>query len=359
MKLDINCGPKSDAFKCKLILGDSKDVLKGLPNNSIHMSVTSPPYWDQRDYKIVGQLGQENTPEEYVEKLVEICKEVKRVLREDGTFWLNIGDGYCKKTIKSSNLKQQDLIGVPWAVAFALRKDGWYLRNDVIWEKINPMPESQTTRLSKSHEHLFLFSKSSKYFFDAQSIAVEQKEISIKRAFSKNKVEKRKDYQDDNYAISGSSQDKTYQKLQKEILSLGPNEYITRNKRDVWTLATASSKAKHFAAFPNELVEPCILAGSSSRGCCPKCQTPWIRKGKSDEWEAGCNCGVLETKESIVLDPFNGSGTTGRVCKGFSRKYVGIEISEEYLEDSRESLVGNEQDIFGEESKTIEEFIDL
>ena len=241
--------PQINDFKCKLLLGDTKKVLKDCPDNTFHCSITSPPYWGQRDYKTLGQLGQEDTPEQYVDNLVTICKEVKRVLRSEGTFWLNIGDGYCKKSIKSSNLKQQDLIGIPWMVAFALRKDGWYLRCDIIWKKENPQPESVTNRPSKSHEHLFLFAKSKKYFYDAEAIKEPQKEISIRRAFSKNKVEQRKDFGDNNYAISGESQDKTYAKMRARIKT---GEEMLCNKKDVWSLPTASSKFKHFACVDEE-----------------------------------------------------------------------------------------------------------
>ncbi len=345
-------------FKCKLLLGDAKDVLQDIPENTFHMAVTSPPYWSQRDYHVAGQLGQEETPEEYVENLVSICREVKRVLREDGTFWLNIGDGYCKKNIKSSNLKHKDLIGIPWAVAFALRKDGWYLRSDIIWDKKNPQPESTRSRPSKSHEHLFLLSKSEKYFYDAEAIAVPQKEVSVRRAYSKNNVEKRKDYKNDNYAISGKSQDKTYEKMRKELEELGDGEVITRNKRDVWRIATASNKIKHFASFPMKLIFPCILAGSSSKGCCPKCQSPWFRESKKN-WKPSCDCGESGLKECLVLDPFNGSGTTGEVCRGLSRKYVGIDLSEEYLSYARDSLIGSRSELEAEETNSIKELIDF
>jgi DNA modification methylase len=344
----------NSSFKCKLLLGNAKNVLQDIPENTFHMAVTSPPYWDQRDYNVDGQLGQENSPEEYVENLVAICREVRRVIREDGTFWLNIGDGYCKKTIKSSNLKQKDLVGIPWMVAFALRQDGWYLRSDIIWKKTNPMPESVRTRPSKSYEHLFLFSKSENYFYDAEAIAEPQKEISVKRAYSKNRVEKRKDYQNDNYAISGKSQDKTYRKMRKILDEMGEDEVITCNKKDVWEIATADNKVKHFAIYPRELVKPCILAGSSSKGCCPKCQSPWImEKGKN--WEPSCNCGETEVKECIVLDPFNGSGTTGMICREYGRKYVGIDISEEYLSYARDALIGERRAEMAEEVDSIQQ----
>jgi len=345
----------SDIFKCKLLLGNAEKVLEQFSSNTFHTVVTSPPYWQLRDYKVAAQLGQEETPQEYVEKIVSLGREIKRVLRDDGTFWLNLGDTYCKKNIKKSNLKQQDLVGIPWRVALALQEDGWYLRSDIIWEKENPQPESQKRRPAKSHEHLFLFSKTLKYYYDADAIAVPQKEISIKRAFSKNRVEKRKDYGDDNYAISGESQNKTYEKMRKKILS---GAKIMRSIRDVWRIATANNKLKHFAIMPEKLVERCILAGSSSKGCCPKCKVPWNRIDDSDEWEAGCECGEKEVQECLVLDPFNGSGTTGRVCKSFHRKYVGIDINEKYLNIARESLVGDSSDYFAEEVSSIEEIVE-
>lgn len=351
-------------FKCKLMLGDTEEVLKQFPDNTFHTAITSPPYWAQRDYKVEGQLGQEETPEEYVERLVAICEEVRRTLREDGTFWLNIGDGYCKKTIKSSNLKQKDLVGIPWMVAFALKKAGWYLRNEIIWNKLNPQPDSSKDRCAKSHEHVFLLSKSPNYFYDWYGVSVPQKEISIKRAGSKNKVEKRKDYGDDNYAISGESQEKRYKKMREELATLKDGDILRCNRKDVWTLATASgdkddSKTNHFAIFPQEIVMPCIVAGSSTGGCCSKCQTPLVRKEKSIEFEFSCDCGIGEVKECIVLDPFNGSGTTGKVCKANNRKYVGIDINEDYLNDTREHLGGGEKDMFSQEAETVEEFIKL
>ena len=339
-------------FKFKLLLGNSKDVLKNIPDNIFHCSVTSPPYWGQRDYKVEGQLGQESTPEEYVKNLVDIMLEVRRVLREDGTLWLNIGDGFCHKEIKKSHIKQGDLIGVPWMVAFSMRKSGWYLRSDIIWKKTNPMPESVNNRPSKSHEHLFLFSKSNKYFYDSEAIAEPQKEISIRRAFSKNNVEKRKDFNDNNYAISGDSQNKTYDTMRKKI----ENGILPKcNKKDVWEIATACNKSNHFAIYPERLIDPCILAGSSKKGCCPKCKEQWKRIGKENEWKSGCDCKINETKPCVILDPFNGSGTTGIVCKSLGRNYVGIDISKNYINESRINIINN--DIFCNESKNLEEII--
>jgi len=340
-------------FKYKFFCGDSLEVLKTIPDNIFHTAVTSPPYYDQRDYCVEGQLGQEDTPDEYVDNLVAICREVRRTLRDDGTLWLNIGDGYCKKPDKSLGLKQKDLIGVPWMLALAMRKDGWYLRSDIIWQKENPMPESTKDRPSKSYEHFFLFSKSDKYFYDWYAISEPQKEISIKRAFSKNHIENRKDFENDNYAISSVSQDKTYQKLRKDIES-GKN--IVRNKRDIWITSTASEKDKHFAVYPDELILPCILAGSSSVGCCAECRKPLERVGETTNFEKKCNCETVEVEPCLVLDPFNGSGTTGRVSGNNGRYYVGIDISQEYLKNARESF--RHLDVFGEnEVEDIEDIV--
>jgi DNA modification methylase len=325
--------PIERKFQCKLFGGDTAQIIRPWPDNIFHCAITSPPYWLQRDYDVIGQLGDENTPEEYVDHLISICKEVKRVLRNDGTFWLNIGDNYCKKSLQSSNLKRQDLVGIPWMVAFALRKDGWYLRSDIIWYKTNPQPESVTTRPSKTHEHIFLLTKTDQYFYDAESIKEPQKEISIRRAFSKNAVHKRKDFNNDNYAISGASQDKTYAKMRTKIIA---GETMLRNKRDVWEMATADNTFHHFAIYPEHLVEPCLLAGTSSKGCCPKCKAPWIRTKDITQWEPSCNCQIANIEECIVLDPFNGSGTTGRVCMTWHRKYVGVDINEEYITETRD-----------------------
>jgi DNA modification methylase len=349
---DDSVDKTSISFKYKFLVGNSLDVLKTVPDSIFHTAVTSPPYWDQRDYGVDGQLGQEATPEGYVDNLVAICHELKRTLRDDGTLWLNIGDGYAKKSIKSSYLKQKDLVGIPWMLAFAMRRDGWYLRSDIIWQKENPMPESTKDRPSKSYEHLFLFSKSDKYFYDYYSIAVPQKDISIKRAFSKNHVEDRKDYNNDNYAISGASQNKTYQKLQKDIES---GKEIKCNKRDIWTTSTAAEKEKHFAVYPDKLIEPCIKAGSSEKGCCAECRSPLYRIGETDKWEKKCDCKTDKVKPCLVLDPFNGSGTTGRVSSINKRRYVGIDISEEYLKTARE--VFRQHDVFGENEVEIEDLL--
>lgn len=318
-------------FKYLLLEGDAKTVLATLPSQSIHCGVTSPPYWAQRDYGVAGQLGREDTPEEYVDNLVAIMEEVKRVLRGDGTFWLNIGDGFCKKSIKGSFLKAQDLIGIPWMVALALRKKGWYLRSDVIWRKLNPQPESVKNRPSKSYEHLFLLSKTKRYFYDYTIIQEKQKEISIRRASSRNHVKERKDYGNPNYAISGDAQDKTYDKMREKLRA---GEEVLCNKKDVWETSTGASKAKHFAAYPAELILPCIMASSSTGGVCPRCAKPWKRVSNVDptiDFSPDCNCGEKKSMPAIVLDPFNGSGTTAAVCHQLGRRYVGAEINPDYV----------------------------
>jgi len=317
----------------RTLYGDCRETLKELPEKCINTCITSPPYWGLRDYgtgewiggdadclhksattnadktggftgervrKIGGsennkylkykkvcpdcgavrkdsQLGLEETPEEFVENLVKVFREVKRVLRDDGTVWLNLGDSYynyrpgkgqslIKQTVSNTNqdlpqevarrankiegLKEKDLVGIPWRVAFALQADGWYLRQDIIWHKPNPMPESVQDRCTKSHEYIFLLSKNPKYYFDNEAI--------------KEDAEPEK-----------------------------------RNKRSVWTITTKPFKGAHFAVFPSDLIEPCILAG------CPK--------------------------DGVVLDPFMGSGTTGMVAQELGRKWIGCELNPEYI----------------------------
>jgi len=286
---------------------DCLEGLKQLPDNSINCCVTSPPYWGLRDYGVEGQLGLESTPEEYVTKMVEVFREVKRVLRDDGTLWLNLGDSYananpgsggqCKlygagrnmtearyTNIKRdvSSLKPKDLVGIPWMVAFALRADGWYLRQDIIWHKPNAMPESVKDRCTKAHEYIFLLTKNSKYYFNSDLI--------------------REPNQDKYDGKRGTT--KTRTKFQSAMRTMSDKEemkkYSTqgRNKRTVWNVPTKPFKDAHFAVFPPALIEPCILAG------CP---------------EGG-----------VVLDPFMGSGTTGMVAAMHQRNFIGFELNPEY-----------------------------
>jgi len=285
-----------------IIYGDCREKLKELGPESIQMCVTSPPYWGLRDYGHDDQLGLEETPEEYTANMVEVFRQVKRVLRDDGTLWLNLGDSYanagsdgsCGKTAKVGNtksgqqkttnklvsgLKQKDLIGIPWRVAFALQADGWYLRQDIIWHKPNPMPESVTDRCTKAHEYIFLMSKSEQYFYDADAIG------------EPCNYPNQGKWGGDNKGYDGDNTMKA-----RNLLAFQSGE--TRNKRSVWTVNTKGYKEAHFAVFPQELIEPCIQAGS----------------------KVG----------DVVLDPFFGSGTTGEVAEMFGRNYVGIELNEDY-----------------------------
>ena len=300
-----------------ILTGDCLTVLKTLPDASVHCCVTSPPYWRLRDYGCEGQLGLEKTPEEYVAKLVAVFREVRRVLRDDGTAWLNLGDSYAARLRQSGpehagdltnsshgvltkitrdlpvNLKEKDLVGIPWMVAFALRADGWYLRSDIIWHKPNPMPESVTDRPTKSHEYMFLLTKSAKYYYDAEAIKEKQTESTIKRAaYGWN------GRTDDN--SNGSRTGSTFKRMAETGEPIGtiPADG-KRNKRSVWTVATVGNGCgEHFAVFPPKLITPCILAG------CPVGGT--------------------------VLDPFGGSGTVGEVSENHGRNSILIELKPEY-----------------------------
>ncbi len=265
-----------------IIYGDCRDKLKELEPESVQMCVTSPPYWGLRDYGHNDQLGLEETPGEYTANMVEVFSQVKRVLKDDGTLWLNLGDSYSgsgKKNQKYTvpiGLKPKDLIGIPWRVAFALQADGWYLRQDIIWHKPNPMPESVTDRCTKSHEYIFLLSKSAKYFYDNEAIKEKYQALGKPRSFGKKGNDDRND--------TG----RIYE----------ANDQSGKNKRSVWTVTTKPYTGSHFAVFPEKLIEPCIQAGS----------------------KVG----------DVVLDPFFGSGTTGEVAERFGRNYIGIELNEDY-----------------------------
>jgi DNA modification methylase len=285
--------------KAKIIIGDVRTAMQSIPNQSVQTCITSPPYWGLRDYGEGDQIGLEETPEQYVDQMVQVFREVRRVLKDDGTLWLNIGDSYAGNMSRASNngragfgseregvfsrmpdgLKPKDLVGIPWRLAFALQADGWYLRQDIIWAKPNPMPESVTDRCTKSHEYVFLMSKSRQYFYDHESVK-----------------EPAQDW---------GTRDRTDGKYHNEGTGLTPHtgltkSYETRNKRDVWTVATKPYKGAHFAVMPEALVEPCILAGSA----------------------AG----------DTVIDPFTGSGTVGMVALRHNRNFVGTELNPEYAE---------------------------
>lgn len=334
-----------------LHLGDALDRLKTLPDGSVHCCVTSPPYWGLRDYGVEGQIGLEGTLDEFIGKLVAVFREVRRVLRGDGTCWINMGDGYggagggpqgangqmagrgvtdarrsTRGMTDNSGIKPKDLIGQPWMLAFALRADGWYLRQDIIWHKPNPMPESVTDRCTKAHEYIFLLSKSSSYYYDADAIKEPVSGTAHARGDGVNPKSKlttpagwatgegphnsvehnTKEKRDVERAFSARRKS-TPRPRQNESFSAAVKFLVEkRNKRSVWTVVTKGYPEAHFATFPPKLIEPCILAG------CPKGGT--------------------------VLDPFNGSGTTGQVALEHGCNYIGIELNPEYLALTRKRL---------------------
>lgn len=296
-----------------------------LASQSVQMVATSPPYYSLRDYGVEGQIGQETTPAAYVENLVNVFREVWRVLKADGVLWLNLGDSYNGsggaggdyapgglkdgqpkyKGARVDGLKPKDLIGIPWRVAFALQADGWYLRSDVIWSKPNPMPESVTDRPTKAHEYVFLLSKSQKYFYDADAIkekAVEGNDLGLLRG-------KQAGGADANLVAWHAHSIKARQ--DKGIDSRSGNPSGLKNKRSVWEVATSPYSGAHFATWPPALVEPMIKAGS--------------RRG------------------DIVLDPFAGSGTTLMVARQLGRRAVGLDLSYTYLRECARPRLGLEQ----------------
>lgn len=374
-----------------VLVGDVIDGLRLLPDNSVQCCVTSPPYWGLRDYGVDGQIGLEPTPEAFTAKMVEVFSEVHRVLRPDGTCWVNIGDSYATGAGKANNpgsdasrmehmgklgyvtsypsqqpnrmklpgLKPKDLVGIPWRLAFALQAAGWWLRSEIIWHKRSPMPESVTDRPTKAHEQIFLFTKSESYFFDQEAVKEE--------------------------AVSGNCGSKfTTGKTAASQANCSKNERVdseTRNIRTVWTLSSESFPGAHFATFPSTIPMRAIKAGTSEKGCCPQCGAPWERtiekervatrpgldskvnrasddpdspyerhsgmvvgnrdpqrhvtKSKTTGWQPTCDCGLEVTEPCVVLDPFSGSGTTGMVATELGRVYVGCELNPEYAEMSR------------------------
>jgi DNA modification methylase len=304
-----------------ILIGDSLQQLATIPDASVHCCVTSPPYFGLRDYGMDGQIGLEATPDAFVARLVEVFREVRRVLRDDGTLWLNLGDSYAANrayqvpstkgglklkhgpaqgvggagSVVPDGLKPKDLIGIPWRVAFALQADGYYLRQDIIWSKPNPMPESVTDRCTKAHEYIFMLSKSARYFYDAE--AVKEPAVSTDaRKFTDGGRDKQRGHGRRHAGFNGRYADKI-------ALEGAP---ATRNRRSVWTVATKPFKEAHFATFPPDLIEPCILAG------CPVGGT--------------------------VLDPFFGAGTTGLVAQNNGRKWIGIELNPEYAAIAKRRL---------------------
>ncbi len=312
-------------MKYRVFQGDCIESLKSLDDESVNCCVTSPPYWGLRDYGEAGQLGLEETPEEYVANMVKVFSEVKRVLTKDGTLWLNLGDSYAaqrggthqpaeslaggkggrtesgnrvnrdrhdgynpSRNANKIGLKHKDLVGIPWRVAFALQADGWYLRQDIIWHKPNPMPESVTDRCTKAHEYIFLLSKSSKYYYDNDAVK-EKAQTNGERPTLEARYAKGEPKR---HGLAGAAA--------CGAGGFGVSENGTRNKRSVWTVNTKPYKEAHFATFPKKLIRPCIQAG------CPK--------------------------GGVVLDPFGGSGTTAEVANGLSRDAILCELNPEYCE---------------------------
>lgn len=358
-----------------------------LKNESVHCVITSPPYWGLRNYQVNGQLGLEKTPEEYVQNMVMVGREIWRVLCDDGTLWLNMGDSYwgggggnygnpiaaqhgqhltnVKNKYCPDGLKPKDLCGIPWRLAFALQAEGWYLRSDIVWSKLNPMPESVTDRPTKSHEYIFLLSKSPHYFFDQEAVREPDKGTDHWRG-----------------VIDGQKS------LEPSGGLKGPHRGIRtphgrngtgRNIRTVWNIATQPFSGAHFATFPEELVRRCLFAGTSEKGCCLDCGKPWVRiKQRIDRdwdgskygervvestggaigggtsrstlgsshgklvgsmitvgWKPSCTCNG-DCPDSpvpcIVFDPFFGAGTVGVVAQKYNRRFVGLELKPEYCQ---------------------------
>lgn len=291
----------------RIMVGDAVTRLGQLPDGSVRTCVTSPPYWGLRDYGNDGQLGLEPTPQEFVENLCQVFDEVRRVLVDDGTLWVNLGDSYvgsgkggqsaakrsenwqpeyANKGLVPEGLKPKDLVGIPWRFAFAMQDRGWYLRQDIIWAKPNPMPESVTDRCTKSHEYVFLLTKNPRYYFDHEAI---KEPVAHPNLIGKSQ---KVSYHDDSAMRNDGDR----------VVIRGEK----RNKRSVWTVTTKPYKDAHFATYPPALIEPCVLAGSA--------------------------------EGDTVLDPFSGSGTTGEVALQNGREYIGVELNPDYAELSQRRI---------------------
>ena len=315
----------------KIIEGDCLKSLREMPDKSVNCCITSPPYYGLRDYGNEGQIGLEETPEQFVEQLVQVFREVKRILKDDGTLWLNLGDSYANTPVgsfngggfkdksaqtggrdmsgvetsgkmnklKASGLKPKDLIGIPWIVAFALRADGWYLRQDIIWHKPNPMPESVTDRCTKAHEYIFLLSKSKQYYYDADA-------IKVKALYDGRKDTMMKGSEKYKNLITPNSKPNSFAMNGHERWQKNEEGEMVANKRSVWTVNTKPYSGAHFATFPEELITDCIKAG------CPE--------------------------NGIVLDPFGGAGTTAVVARKLNRNYLLCELNPDYIKIAENRL---------------------
>ena len=346
----------------QILTGDALAMLRTLPDASVHCCVTSPPYWSLRDYGHDGQIGLEDTPDAYVTRLVAVFDEVRRVLRDDGQLWLNLGDSFFEKQLQ----------GIPWKVAFALQAAKWWLRSDIVWAKGlsflpdyagSAMPESVTDRPTKGHEYLFLLTKSARYFYDNEAV----KEPASYDGRNKTAMNGSAKYA--NCTAPGQTEQTRNAKGAERWPSLTPDGLPGRNLRTVWAINPGNYPDAHFATFPTALVEPCILAGTSAHGVCPACGAPWVRvvertdqplssakgsrfdRGKTGErdggdrtqsgdrfvstttgWRPSCDCDAGDAIPATVLDPFAGSGTTLAVAVQHKRSAIGIELNPEYVE---------------------------
>lgn len=365
-----------------------------LASKSVHTIVTSPPYYGLRNYNVDGQIGLEVTPDEYIANLVAVFRECKRILRDDGTLWVNIGDSYSgsgngsgdyredgasisksdakygtHKPGTPNGLKPKDLIGIPWMLAFALRADGWYLRQDIIWAKPNPMPESVKDRCTKSHEYIFLLSKSARYYYDNEAVKEPVSDVSMKRAEYGWNCDRPSTK---NGSMGGEG-------IHTEKMGTRFVNPVGRNKRDVWTVTTKPYKGAHYATFNPDLIKPCILAGAPET-CCAKCGAPYERVvnrvvgtskpcpktqdahearggvgvpvgtvGKSGGgridgysetlgFQPTCTCNA-GTSSGIVFDPFVGSGTTVATAIQLGRKGIGLDLSLTYLYENAKDRI--------------------
>ncbi len=426
-----------------ILQGDSIEVMRGMEPESVHCCVTSPPYWGLRNYGVAGAYGLEPTLEEYIANMVTVFREVRRVLRKDGTLWLNLGDAYVSNPSNGrgggstldggaphlsganrdgAGLKPKDLVGLPWRVAFALQADGWWLRSEIVWHKPNPMPESVRDRPTRAHEYVFLLTKSARYFYDADAIREPMAASSIERISQESFWEQtggEKDHRNGvnpnrsargalenlarrtpagwNVNYDESNQKGHYpQKADKQRghsrrhdgfndrwdgMSKEEQQAMGANKRTVWSIATQGFPGAHFATFPEALVRPCILAGTSERGVCGVTGDPWERcversfmpqddvsaekgvkgagnqkpmdasngwegfpRGTTDSttigWQPTCDH-YAEPMPATMLDPFCGSGTTGVVALRHGRSFIGIELNPEYVELARRRIVAD------------------